>query len=140
MALKSLDGAAIQDSPAIEISMERPTSTDSAKIYNRIITASKEHGIDPNVALGIAKCESDFKQYSDDGQVIRGAQNHNDVGIFQINEQYHLDRSEKLGFNLYSTEGNIAYAMYLMKKEGTRHWNWSKPCWGKNQTLADSSK
>lgn len=77
----------------------------------------------------IAFCESELRQYSDDGSVLRGWQNPKDVGIFQINEKYHLETSIRLGFDIYTKEGNIAYAKHLYNKNGTKDWSASAYCW-----------
>lgn len=111
-------------------SVERPASVTGTAVYDQIINQSKKYGLNTNTALRIAKCESAFRQYNEDGGIIRGKVNPADVGVFQINEKYHLERSQTLGFDIYQTADNIEYAMWLMKKEGTRHWNWSRPCWG----------
>ena len=110
-------------------SVEHPTSTSGAAIYDQIIDQSAKYGLNTDTALRIAKCESTFRQYNENGEVIRGKVNPADVGVFQVNEKYHLSRSKTLGFDIHQTADNIEYAMWLMKKEGTRHWNWSKPCW-----------
>jgi hypothetical protein len=82
------------------------------------------------VAQSIAYCESTNRQYdSNTGQALRGNQNALDVGLFQINEKYHLRKSQELGFDIYTTEGNIDYAMWLLKTQGSGPWIWSKPCW-----------
>ena len=78
----------------------------------------------------IALCESGKRQFNDDGSVLRGGYNPQDVGIFQINEHYHLQRSKDLGLDIYTLEGNIGYALLLYQENGTRDWNWSKSCWG----------
>ncbi len=111
-------------------SIERPTSTASGAIYDKIVASSAKYGIHTDTALRIAKCESDFAQYDNAGEVKRGKVNPQDVGVFQINEKWHLDQSQAEGLDIHTTAGNIEYAMQLMKKEGNRHWNWSKPCWG----------
>ncbi len=91
---------------------------------------SKEYGVDANLAQAIAFCESNHRQFTDDdGTVLRGVHNPLDVGIFQINEKYHLKASQELGLDIYSTEGNIDYALQLMSREGARHWKASQPCW-----------
>lgn len=82
------------------------------------------------VMADIASCESHFQQYASDGSVHRGEVNHSDVGIMQVNEYYHSKTAEKLGLDLYTMEGNVAYARYLYEKEGTQPWISSKPCWG----------
>jgi hypothetical protein len=82
------------------------------------------------VMVDIASCESHFRQYDADGSVFRGTVNHGDVGIMQVNEYYHADIADKLGLDLYTIQGNVAYARYLYEKEGTQPWVSSKPCWG----------
>lgn len=84
----------------------------------------------------VAFCESRYRQFDTNGQVLRGVQNSQDVGVMQINEYYHLETAQKLGLNLYTLEGNMAYARYLYEKEGTRPWNYSSPCWGKTREVA----
>ena len=57
----------------------------------------------------------------------------------QINEHYHSATAAKLGLDIYTIQGNVAYAQYLYQKEGTQPWSSSKPCWGKTaQALADA--
>jgi len=128
-----------QDAP-IEVTetytVESPKTEAGAKIFQQVLAASKRHGLHPDSVLRVASCESNFRQYNaETGKVLRGRVNGADVGVFQINEKYHLIQSQKLGFNIYEAEGNIEYAMWLMKKEGNRHWNWSKPCWGSEREL-----
>lgn len=82
------------------------------------------------VMIDIASCESHFTQYDKDGSVYRGTVNHSDIGIMQVNEYYHADTAAKLGLDLYTMQGNVAYARYLFEKEGTQPWVSSKPCWG----------
>ncbi|MBI2482339.1 MAG: hypothetical protein HYV76_02145 [Candidatus Vogelbacteria bacterium] len=87
--------------------------------------------VDSAPLLAIARCESQYRQYDQNGDVLRGKHNARDVGIFQINERFHLEQSQKLGFDIYTAEGNIRYAIWLSEKEGIGHWSASKPCWGK---------
>ncbi|MDO8183773.1 MAG: transglycosylase SLT domain-containing protein [bacterium] len=94
---------------------------------------AEAQGIDPKLATTVAYCESTWRQFDQAGEPLRGLHNAQDVGLFQINESYHLSESQKLGYDIYSTAGNIAYAMYLVKKDGFRPWQASKTCWGKNE-------
>ncbi len=87
---------------------------------------------DAPIMVAIAQCESRFMQFNSDGSVHRGEINDQDVGVMQINEYYHAEVAKKLGLNLYSIQGNVAYGRYLYDKEGTKPWNSSKPCWGKS--------
>ncbi len=90
------------------------------------------------VMVDIASCESRFHQYDSDGSVYRGEINHSDIGIMQVNEYYHSKVAKKLGLDLYTMQGNVAYARYLYDKEGTQPWVSSKPCWGP-KAVADGS-
>lgn len=84
---------------------------------------------DTPVLIRISSCESHFRQYEDDGTIRRGRINSEDVGIFQINEHYHLEASKKIGIDIYTVSGQIAYTRLLYAKNGTRDWNWSRWCW-----------
>ena len=90
-----------------------------------------EGGVSPDLARRIAYCESSDRQFDESGKVLRGIKNPSDVGIFQINEQFHLKRSQQHGDDIYTTEGNIDYAIWLLKHGGSQHWGSSKPCWDK---------
>jgi hypothetical protein len=84
----------------------------------------------------IAYCESRNRQFDKDGTTLRGVVNSRDVGIFQVNEKYHLGDSKKMGINIHTVDGNMEYARHLYESQGTRPWNSSRPCWGKYETLA----
>lgn len=91
---------------------------------------SRKYGIDSELALAIARCESHLRQYDDKtGEVLRGKANRRDVGVFQINEQYHLEKSRELDLDIYSAAGNIEYAIWLMSAYGRAPWIWSRKCW-----------
>lgn len=121
------------DATGTAISTSKDTDLSMA---DRITRAARNSGVDASLARKIAFCESSMRQFdTKTGEVVRGIRNPSDIGLFQINEKYHLTRSRELGFDIHTTEGNIAYALYLLKQEGSRHWNWSKPCWS-DPTLA----
>ncbi len=84
----------------------------------------------------IARCESGFRHYNSDGSVLRGFVNRSDVGVMQINKFYHGDRADQLGLDIFSREGNLAYAMYLYEKQGTTPWLASGACWGQHREIA----
>lgn len=100
-------------------------------IEEKISQAARGAGIDPIIARKIAFCESSLQQFNPDGTLLRGHVNSKDVGLFQINLFYHLADSKKLGYDVMAVDGNIAYAMLLLKRDGTRHWNASRHCWSK---------
>jgi len=91
---------------------------------------------DTPVLARIAHCESTLRHYGKNGTVIRGKKNPYDVGIMQINELYHGKTAKRLGIDLYSIEGNLAYARYLLEREGTAPWLSSVKCWGEENHIA----
>ena len=86
-------------------------------------------GHDAEVMKAVADCESTDTHIGSHGRVYRGEKNRHDVGAFQINEDYHAVEAARLGYDIYSLEGNVAYARRLYKAEGTKPWNSSAPCW-----------
>ncbi len=88
------------------------------------------------ILIEIARCESNYRHYDKDGVILKGKVDSADVGVMQINERYHADTAEKLGLDLRTIPGNIAYAKYLYEKEGTKPWSASKPCWSIGNTVA----
>lgn len=88
------------------------------------------------VMIDIARCESRFRQYDSAGKVLKNPTS-SAMGAFQIMASLHAAPAKaNLGYDIYSLEGNAAYARYLYEKNGTRDWNASKHCWGKSGHLA----
>ena len=86
----------------------------------------------PIVFLKIAECESGTRQYYKGTDIpVEGRVTPADTGIFQINKDYHLRASKRLGMDLDSPIGNIAYTKHLYASEGLAPWSASKGCWGK---------
>lgn len=84
-----------------------------------------------HLLIQIARCESGIRHFKDDGTLLYSHYGTPDVGLYQINETYHLKASRDLGFDIYDPEGNVRYALYLFDQSGTAPWNASKPCWQK---------
>lgn len=101
--------------------------TDSINVKKYV----RDYFADIPLLARIAECESHNRQYDKSGAVIRGEVNTMDVGVMQINELYHLDTSKKLGYDIYTIEGNVAYARYLYEKQGAKPWISSSACWAK---------
>lgn len=105
-----------------------------AKIESKSTLTTKErverYFSDIPIMVEVARCESTFRHYRDNGSVLRGYVNGSDVGVMQINEYYHGDRAAELGIDIFSIEGNMEYARYLYEEQGTDPWNASRPCWG----------
>lgn len=118
----------------------RKASNDD--IGNMISTEQyvRQYFADVPIMIQIARCESHFRQLDSDGEIHRGVVNNADVGVMQINEFYHLDTAEKENYNIYTLEGNTAYARDLYERQGTAPWSSSKPCWGKYASVSTSVK
>lgn len=84
----------------------------------------------PRVLLDISWCESRDRQFNADGTVHRGEINPQDVGRWQINEHYWLEKSRELGFDIYTEEGNRAMALWIYNNQGVKPWSWSAGCHG----------
>lgn len=99
--------------------------------YSAIEEQKKEIQEVPEVLKRIAYCESGNKQFDENGQVIRGRENPKDTGKYQLNTFYHLEAAQRLGYNIFTEQGNEGYAIWLYNKEGTKPWIYSKFCWNK---------
>ena len=83
------------------------------------------------VMIEIARCESNYRQYNDDGTTLRGVVNPLDKGAYQLNEKYHLESSRNMGLDINTLQGNLVYAWYLHYMQGESPWSASKSCWNK---------
>lgn len=119
-ALGATPATATTTVPSVVIAPQAQTIRDQVQSYFADIP----------VMVDISQCESHFRQFNSNGDVFRGKENNHDVGVMQVNEDYHLATSKKLGIDIYTLEGNMEYARYLYEREGTAPWNSSKPCWG----------
>lgn len=86
---------------------------------------------DVPVLIEVARCESQFRQTDKSGNILRGSVTTDDVGVMQINEYYHGDSAKKIGLDITSLNGNMAYARHLYEKYGTDPWSASAKCWKK---------
>ena len=73
------------------------------------------------VMIDIAYCESGFRQFALNGQVLRGGGGAY-IGIFQINENIHSGNAIYLGYDLKTVQGNMGYARHLYNGSGTNPW------------------
>lgn len=95
----------------------------------------RDYFADMPVMVQIAYCESRFRHVGSDGNLFRGEINYRDVGVMQINEYYHLTQSVKLGYDIYTLDGNLTYAKFLYNKKGTAPWSSSALCWDKENHI-----
>ncbi|MEX0930467.1 MAG: hypothetical protein WDZ79_02180 [Candidatus Paceibacterota bacterium] len=127
--------AAGEREPATVVAQEAQLVTDESaeKTVKEVVRA---YFADAPEMYSVAWCESRVRHFKEDGTLLRGYVDHNDVGVMQINERYHLKRSKELGYNIYSLEGNLAYARVLYEDQGLQPWSASKPCWSQRNHLA----
>lgn len=143
MVLSGVSGSTAQV-PMAEMPKQEQQYTNketSKKEVERMMSTEqyvRQYFKDIPIMVQIARCESTFRQLDDDGDIHRGRVNSKDVGVMQINEFYHLDTAENANYNIYTIEGNTAYARKLYEEQGTQPWSSSKACWGKyeNKDLA----
>jgi hypothetical protein len=83
----------------------------------------------PPVLQRIAQCESRGQHWTQDGDVVRGKQNPQDTGLFQINARVWGPTAAALGYDIRTREGNEQMARYLLAHYGTVPWRSSAPCW-----------
>jgi hypothetical protein len=96
-------------------------------------TQVKNYFQDAPVMVQIAKCESGFRQFDKSLMPLRGGQSKTMIGVFQINEAVHAETAKKMGMDIYSLEGNLAYARHLYNRSGTGPW---APCVPDEKLLA----
>lgn len=125
----SVDASSVPEHPAIVM----PKAGNKTKTVREQV---EEYFKDIPIMVKVAQCESRIRHFHKDGSVIRGELTPADVGVMQVNEGYHLETSRKLGINIHTLEGNLAYARYLYEREGLRPWMSSSHCWAKNSELA----
>jgi hypothetical protein len=102
------------------------THATSSKVYNPYLSTDvearvREYFADIPTMIPIAKCESTFRQYDSDGEVLDGGAG-SMIGVFQINKRVHQGTALSLGLDIDTLEGNLAYARYLYEESGTDPW------------------
>ncbi len=83
------------------------------------------------IMVAIAKCESRFRHFNSEGNVLKGKENRYDRGVMQINLLYHAEKADELGLDLTNLDDNVAFARYLYEKFGAKPWMSSSACWAK---------
>ncbi len=115
-------------------------TTGSGKASNIVEDQVRSYYADTPILAEVARCESEFRQFNTNGSILRGKANADDVGVMQINEYYHAESAVRLGYNVYTLEGNLAFGKRLYEKYGTSPWSASAPCWKKSLAYKESVK
>jgi len=92
---------------------------------------AKNMGVDPQLAVDIAWCESRWREYALGTAAVVGV----DKGDLQVNSYYHDDPMRDMGLNPNTPSDLLFYGLTLLKNDGTRHWSASEFCWSKLQAL-----
>lgn len=122
-AVNILEPRSEQDTETInkdEISRMHSTSDIRAMVEDEF---GEDHPM-----VDVARCESSFRQFTNDGNVLRNPES-DAIGIFQILEGLHEEPADKLGFDIFTAEGNITYARKLYDSFGLAPWSPSSLCW-----------
>lgn len=97
----------------------------------------RDYFADEPILAEIASCESQFRQFGKNGEVIKNPHS-SAVGVFQIMSSIHSSLADdKLGLDINTLQGNAAYARYLYERQGTKPWDSSKACWSRSQAYKD---
>ena len=96
---------------------------NQAEVEKRV----REYFADTPAMIQIARCESNFRQFTDSGMPFRGGAGGGMVGVFQFYEKLHITGAKAFGFDLATLEGNIGYAKHVYKTEGTTPWASCEP-------------
>ncbi len=101
--------------------IEVPTAGITESLIRKI---AKEEGVDPDLAVRVAKCESGLNWKA----LNINTSGSRDRGLYQINDRYHPEVSDDMAFNpMFATQ-------FFCKafKAGNLSWcNSSKTCWNK---------
>lgn len=100
-------------------------------VDDRSVVITPQMLSDVPVLYKIAKCESSLRQYKSDGSVLTGVVNPHDIGLWQINTDAWSGKAKSLGYDVYTTMGNLAMARYIYRVQGTAPWIFSRDCWDK---------
>lgn len=130
MQVANIANAQMQTEKVEKVAIEKIRDPKDIEAYIR-----KEFSDKP-ILIEIAWCESRFRQFNENGTVIRGLKNSKDVGVMQINERFHAEDAVELGYDIYSTQGNTAFGKYLYEKYGTDPWSASRKCWSQSGDIA----
>lgn len=81
-----------------------------------------------SIMVKVAFCESTWRQYGDDGEVLKGMVNPADYGVFQINATLWQDFARSKGWDIETISGNLNMAEYLYETYGLSPWAPSADC------------
>lgn len=123
VAVPEANYGTISVAESMEAIVSDPASTEA-------VVRSYFHDIP--IMAEVARCESTFRHYLEDGSVLKGRVDPRDTGVMQINKYYHGKTAKALDLNLENIHDNLEYARYLYEKQGLQPWSASAPCWDRS--------
>jgi len=142
VCLWSADAHAASATTATSSSMERISTTTVSHaatttsatttliaVHNRAAVEKRVREVFASTSdmVDIARCESNFRQFTDAGKPFRGGADGGMIGVFQFNERVHTVEATALGFDLATLEGNLGYAKHIYDAEGATPWASCEP-------------
>lgn len=125
--------------------VKQVTNTAKTQIASKKLTDPEDVEVvvrsyfaDTPILAEIARCESRFTQFNPNGTIHKGVVNPSDIGVMQINRRYHLEEAKQLDIDLFTLEGNLAYAKHLYEEQGVAPWSASSKCWRKVSKLLEA--
>jgi hypothetical protein len=99
-------------------------TTEPEKVYadREVIKVEKLRFEDIPLLMKICKAESENRQFNSKGDVLRGIKNPSDIGYCQISESINNDDARRLGYDIYTEQGNKDYAVHLFLEKGYAPW------------------
>lgn len=92
---------------------------------------------DTPILAEIARCESQFRQFDEEGKPLMNAEGSSATGVMQILASVHEEEARKYGLDIRQLYGNLAYAKHLYEQQGTKPWEESRDCWSRTYVMAD---
>jgi len=119
--------------------LTKPVATATTTLHTNRDVEQKVRDFfkDTPVMAEVARCESDFRQFSESGTPLRSS---GMIGVFQFYESIHTSLAKAHGFDLTTLDGNLGYAKYVYDTEGTTPWNGSRYCWDIPTTFTTPKK
>ncbi len=99
-----------------------PTAQASTLSPTTIESMVEKYFKDAPDMVTVAKCESNFRQFDEDGNVLRGGYGDEMIGVFQIDETVHRDTALSMGYDIDTFLGNLLYTRHLYSQEGVNPW------------------
>ena len=95
-------------------------------IEEKIVYFAEKQGVDPQLALAIAQCES--------GLTPSAKNRHSSAsGVFQFIKGTWKDTTKRLGWHgevdVFDGHLNVIAGIYVLREDGTRPWESSRSCW-----------